>query len=78
MIDKDKIWAKGMGQQQFEQEWARRYPLSDVIPIAKEWLLIKARKTHGIDTIPPKYEFQPDGPLIEVQSGETNIPKLSK
>ena len=64
-IHESKKWAEGLTQVEFERQWALRFPAADVIPLGSEWINIPLRHTHGIDSIPPSYEFEPDNFIPE-------------
>lgn len=53
-IPKEKRWAKGLSQQEFEREWVRRHPGIDVIPAVREWLYFPLPKYHGINPVNPE------------------------
>lgn len=50
----ERDWAKGLKQPEFEREFRRRNPNSDVIPDAKEWANQKPHEPRGIDAIKPE------------------------
>ena len=51
--NKDREWATGMTQAQFEVEFVKRNPYSDVVPDVMEWIVRKEPEPRGIDAIPP-------------------------
>ena len=81
----EKEWAKGLTQVEFEREWHRRFPLSDVIPLGRAWIYKTSPTSRCIDAIAPSYEFEADHfvpePVVTIEEskvGKDIIPKLNK
>lgn len=59
-ISEEKKWALDFENPvEFEHEFKRRYPLSDVLPVREEWLGIPAPTDRGINGVRPEdYEVE--------------------
>ena len=53
-IAKGKEWAKGMTQAQFEREYVKRHPYTDVIPGVDEWIIREEPEKRGISGVKPE------------------------
>lgn len=45
----EKEWAKDLTQVQFEQEYIKKHPFTDVVPDVKAWLVQGEPQYHGIE-----------------------------
>lgn len=59
-VDEERAWAVDMSQDEFNLEYQRRNPISDVIPSIYGYLHPKGFEDRGM--IPLVHEFEEDGP----------------
>lgn len=60
----DRSWAVGLAQHDFEREFLKRHPNSDVIPMGIEWATQNDPTYRTIDAPDPE-KFEEDGPSKE-------------
>ncbi len=53
-IAKGKEWAKGLTQVEFEREFVKRNPYTDVIPGVDEWITREEPEQRGISGVLPE------------------------
>ena len=50
----DRSWAVGMEQDDFQREYARKFPMADVIPAVSDYVVGSEPVYHGISGVRPE------------------------
>jgi len=77
-VSVEKKWAEGLTQEEFEREFMRRHPMTDVIPNGEKWVHREELKYKGIPPIQAEDYVDNDNPgAIEEQAKfEEKKPKI--